>query len=301
MQYDYQGWRLDSVVHLPLVERVPSDRVELLITEGRIPENLSDARDQGVIFEAKSGSLLGRVPGLGSFWVTAHEIRIQRDPDIEPAVWVPLILGPAFSAFAYIQSTLPLRGLALQYAPGRAFAILGASGAGKSSLACSLIEQGCRLLTESLTVVREGKTHFLVYPGLSALTLWQDALEKLGQSVEARVPWRPRLAKYLHSVPASNEPCQLTHIFFLVEKRLSPLSCERLSGMQSYQKLYDQGAQTIFVKGLGQGVVCFQMMQALCKRAALYVLMRPDEWGCQSGLTHLIEEVLKKQEVLHVC
>ena len=79
---------------------------------------------------------------------------------------------------------------------GKAVAIVGDSGMGKSSLAMLFYDHGYDLLNDAICAikVREGKAY--VYPGIPQLNVWNDTLLRTNKDVNHYQPIRQGLEKY---------------------------------------------------------------------------------------------------------
>lgn len=84
------------------------------------------------------------------------------------------VLGQVMSYALLKQGIEPLHATVLDL-DGRAVALLGDSGYGKSTLGAALIQSGARLVTDDLLVVKEGGGEWLAYPGPPRLKLFPEA------------------------------------------------------------------------------------------------------------------------------
>lgn len=90
-----------------------------------------------------------------------------------------LIEGPILGRAMRLAGRPCLHATALAF-QGRAVALMGASGVGKSSLAWALVRQGCRLVTDDMVGLAPGPEGLMVQPGRARLRLWPDSAERLG-------------------------------------------------------------------------------------------------------------------------
>jgi hypothetical protein len=68
---------------------------------------------------------------------------------------------------------------------GRAIGFMGASGAGKSTMAAWFHDRGYNVLADDVCVVTPGEAGVLLaQPGIPRLRLWRDALESSGRNVD---------------------------------------------------------------------------------------------------------------------
>lgn len=80
-------------------------------------------------------------------------------------------------------------------ANGKAIAIGGDSGAGKSSLTWALIQHGCRLLADDLVVVDPAASPLMVHPGRQRLRMWPTSAVRLSVGDQRSAPLYPIAAE----------------------------------------------------------------------------------------------------------
>jgi hypothetical protein len=83
-----------------------------------------------------------------------------------------------------------------------AFALLGASGHGKSTLAAALVREGASLLTEDLLVLARTPSGWRVEPGAPSLHLLEDSYAALGTDLAGAAP-KVREGKFAIGLPAA--------------------------------------------------------------------------------------------------
>jgi hypothetical protein len=95
------------------------------------------------------------------------------------------LLGSALGALLHQRRLLPLHANAMDFG-GRAVAFMGASGAGKSTMAAWFHDRGSSVLADDVCVVTLGEGgEPMAHPGIPRLRLWRDALEASGRSANA--------------------------------------------------------------------------------------------------------------------
>ncbi|MGZ9098669.1 MAG: HPr kinase/phosphorylase [Brevundimonas sp.] len=90
-----------------------------------------------------------------------------------------LIEGPILGRAMRLAGYPSLHATALSF-EGRAIALMGASGVGKSSLAWALVQQGCRLVSDDMVGLALADGRPVVHPGRARLRIWPDVVEGLG-------------------------------------------------------------------------------------------------------------------------
>jgi hypothetical protein len=112
---------------------------------------------------------------------------------------------------------------------GHAIAFVGHSLRGKSTLAASMIQQGCSLLTDDVLPVNLQDAGYIAYPGFPAMRMWPDETEHFFARVDDLEKVHPEYSK--RYVPLaemdrgafSDLPCQLKRIYILERREASDL------------------------------------------------------------------------------
>jgi hypothetical protein len=123
---------------------------------------------------------------------------------------------------------LRLRGVACMHGSaiavgGRAIALVGPSGSGKSSTAAGFARLGHGVLTDDLIALRESAGTFSVEPALPRVHLWPQSAQAMVASWESlpRVTgqWEKlRLDLAHHGYPFQRAPLPLGAVYFLAER-----------------------------------------------------------------------------------
>jgi hypothetical protein len=223
-----------------------------------------------------------RVEGIARFRVSGGE-RIAFDPwqgEGNPGDLRTFLLGSAVGALLIQRGMLVLHGNALEK-DGRAIVCLGHSGAGKSTTAYALMQQGWRLLADDLVAITpEG----LVLPGIPRIKLWHDAVRAFGLDPETLPPIRQGMGKYLlmgEGVRRATEAVPLAALFLLHKRPADGEDPEgaRITRITSQKEaaltLRNQAFRPRFVRGLGQEGPNFIALARLQKRVPLATLPLP--------------------------
>lgn len=104
------------------------------------------------------------------------------------------IIGMGMGLLLHRRGVLCLHGAALRI-NGRTIALLGESGAGKSTTSAALITRGAIPLSDDLVVLRPRNGGFVVEPGSAGFRLDEEAREKIlgAETALARLPWVDKL------------------------------------------------------------------------------------------------------------
>lgn len=216
---------------------------EVMITEGSVPRFLKEPLIEEKGWQASVGSFLFRGgKHSGRFLVeNGTKITMERNPGADDTIL----------AFHFLTAVLAVllqqRGLLVLHAnaaltPNGAVAISGESGAGKSTTLAALLGQGCLMLSDDITALRQGEDNNVeILPGVPQLHLCEDSAEELKQDLTnlPRYPWRcMKAAVPVHDVMAT-APVPLKAVYLLRSHPGSELRILSLSGAEKFTALHD--------------------------------------------------------------
>ena len=115
-----------------------------------------------------------------------RQIEVQPLRGVSARLLRMMVLGPAMAAVLHQRGFLLIHASVVEIG-GRAAAFLGASGAGKSTIAAAMHAAGHRLVADDVAAVRVGEHGAEVYAGFPQLKLWPDAATAVGRD-STRLP-----------------------------------------------------------------------------------------------------------------
>lgn len=183
----YSVFGLTLASDLPLPELYPAKAsgaaVDIEIVLGDIPIDPVSAPEGLSMHQA--GALL-TVADAGRYLISdGRRILIEARPDGSERHLRLYLLGSAMGVVLHQRHLLPLHANAIEVS-GRAIAFMGASGAGKSTMAAWFHDRGCTVLADDVCVVTSSKSgEPIAQPGIPRLRLWRDALESSGRDADA--------------------------------------------------------------------------------------------------------------------
>jgi hypothetical protein len=132
----------------------------------------------------ESPALLHLVYSTGmQFWIDQHGDNVW-------ATWTEassleesadFLLGPVFGALLRLRGVVCLHASAVAL-DGRAVALVGPPGTGKSTTAAILAERGCAVLADDVVGIAADRSGFEILPAYPFLHLWPDSLQMLDGS-----------------------------------------------------------------------------------------------------------------------
>lgn len=235
------------------------------------------------------------VPEIGLFHIReGREIAVTPCPGVGEAELRLIVTGSAWAALCY-QRGLPVFHMSVVSIDGRAVGFCGKSGAGKSSLAASLLARGYPLLCDDLCNVSLEDNRAMVFPASPRLKLWRDSLEALEWGSEGRVRDHFRLEKY--HVPLSPHPARPSVLAALYLLEWGDLRLAPLSGSAGLEKVAISTSYRIpWLKNMGiQGHYWHQCL-SLMMRVPVRLFRRPKDWEQKDfGIEALVSHFMQMQ------
>lgn len=158
--YQAFGLKIWSEIPLPeltVIELASSDEVDVHIEFGNIKHIAEDWNIAEHNFQYRDKALLFEIPDLALFQVCdGRQILISPERGVNMARVRLYLLGTCMGAVLMQRRTLPLHGSAVMIGQS-AYAFLGDSGTGKSTLSAALANQGYPLLSDDVVAVHYTK------------------------------------------------------------------------------------------------------------------------------------------------
>jgi hypothetical protein len=258
------------------------DRALALPRKSHCPRPSSGA-DPGFVLTEFDGSRYAQLAyGDGSRFLVNEDATAvwgQSGPDLSTEDFCVYLLGPVLGYVLRRRGRTALHASAFSV-DGRAFALCGEAGSGKSTTAASLALRGWPVLCEDVCALAEADKRHYVFPGYPRICLWPDSVNLLFSSPEALpliVPrgWEKRYLA-LDGVRGrfAGEPAPLSAIYLLSARsedpgapRIEPLS-KRHALLQLVQNTYmnwllgreQRAAEFDSVAKLVSQVACFRAL-----------------------------------------
>lgn len=220
----YQLFGLTLVSDIPLPELLPGNAgsaADVRICRAELPEVFSPAP----LVRAKP-STEERIWQFAVRNIARYRVSGGRLIEVDPMPGAGegdvrlYLLGTAIGVLLHQQGRLPLHVCAIAQS-NEAHAFCGVSGAGKSTLAAGLHRAGFPLLCDDVgLVIPNAAGQPWLYPGMTRIKLWRDALDHLGMDPAGLTPDLTRLDKYHLTVRElqdafHTDPLPLTRLYEL--------------------------------------------------------------------------------------
>ena len=267
------SWTLPAFVDDVSVELAP------------VPSGLEQVTASGVLWQVGPQGFHLTLPGVARYLV--HEGRSIR---------VDLENGACMTEAAALLRMTPLaalcyqRGLMVFHASvvtsnGRTLMLAGASAAGKSTLAATLLSQGWRLVADDLAPVSfDVGGRPVVLPTFPEVVLWKKASDMPVQGpTEAHVSW-----KMLSSHPARTvvsvedhfmaDPVLLSEIWWLLPHSENDVTVEQIRGANKFERLFRLAYNVRIAEATLDPSRYLQLAADLARAVPLHLLHRPRSW-----------------------
>jgi Serine kinase of the HPr protein, regulates carbohydrate metabolism len=159
------------------------------------------------------------IPGVARYLIEGgRQISVDITGDPDAVDWRTFLLGITFGYLCHQRDGFALHASAVSIR-GRALAIVGRSGSGKSTAAMALVRRGHTLLTDDLTVLDCSEDGVFVHPAFPGIKLWRDSLEAGGHVLADLERVRGNIDKFVvrPAEPFTQTPHRLDAIVVLRE------------------------------------------------------------------------------------
>jgi hypothetical protein len=207
MLHSYSAYGLTIRSSFELPELVPGDGApDVVIEPGAVPRMRHERGPGGSRFWASGDEMCHVVDEVGAFLVRGgREIVVDASPGVDSRLVRLSLLGPALGLLLHQRGRLTLHASAVE-TPDGAIAFVGASGAGKSTMAALLDARGHRLVTDDLAALDVDDGEPVAFSGFPQVKLWPDAVRALGDDPGELPRLHPGLDKRAYRVSRAFPP-----------------------------------------------------------------------------------------------
>jgi hypothetical protein len=240
LDYSVFGLHVRSDLPLPeLLAAPPGGQPEVTIRLGEVPPGAEPGPGLRV---TEQGAVL-TIDGIARYaMVDGTRIIVDRVPEASDANVRLYLLGSAMGILLHQRGLLPLHANAVEIA-GKAFAFMGASGSGKSTMAAWFHDRGYPIIADDVCVVGfadDGRP--LVHRGIARLRLWRDVLDVTGRNpADYLRSFAGHDAPEKYDVPltelrSTDVPIALAAVYLL--ERREGLEIEQLFGVDAAEAVF---------------------------------------------------------------
>lgn len=218
------------------------------------------------------------IPEAGSFLVRdGREIVVDALPDIPERNVRLFLLGSAMGLLLHQRGLFPLHANAIAL-DGRAIAVAGATGAGKSTLAAWFSRHGLGLVGDDVIALKPTVEGMMALPGPPRVRLWRQSLDTLGLGSEGLEPSYvdPDFDKWDLPVALSDheaEELPLGCVYVLTDG--VEIAIHQLGGAAAAEALFDHTYRGGYVEQVGGEAGHWQAVARLAASIPVLSLERP--------------------------
>lgn len=278
--HDACGLRIRSALPLPGLRVAAGDGApDVTVRRGTVPEP-SGYPASGIAAEpGPEADLLA--------WSGRARLRLDADAMVvdteDGAFAAQCVVGPGLGVVLHRRGRLVLHGSAVDVG-GRAVVLLGAKGAGKSTMAAALLARGHALLTDDLVALGEAAGGPSVLPGPTQMKLWPEAADRLGVKTE---PFLDGLAKGVwYGARRADAPVPVGLVCALAWGEATSL--DPLAGVAAFGAVAEHAYAPRFL-GAGAAAALVGPIAALVGAAPVAWLVRPQQLAEVDTVAALLE------------
>lgn len=283
--YRAYGYNILSEINIPELTEIPlsetnGDQNDIIIEKGNLSEVWNKLAGPEDTYVATVNFLLFNVEDFCIYSIEAGK-RIIYSPyeGIDESDIHSYILGTCLAAILLQRKIIPLHGSSINI-NGKAYAFIGHSGVGKSTLAAAFIKKGYNLLSDdviAVSVTNEGIPY--VIPSFPNQKLWEDSLTEFGMKSEHYFPLlkNKKSTKYGVKVEEhfTSEILPLSGIFELKKTNDEKINLEPINGLLKLRTLFKHTFRNWFIEPMGLAEWHFKQSTNIINRIPLYQFQRP--------------------------
>jgi len=270
----------DVTIHLQKTYYKPEDYVPLEVLDKALYCKITKA--EATIFSQNLGVFLVR-GGCEIFAIPA--------PDADQRLIRLYIIGTVMAVLLYQRGLLVLHASVIN-AAGRAVAILGHSGAGKSSTAAALHMRGHHIIADDVGAINLDKQTPIIFPGFPQIKISPEAATALGYDLESLHLLHEQEARRGYRITQDflPAPLPLERIYVLSED--SQFDIAPLRSHEAVMELVRHSRPTTLIHSGGAA----HLLQCanLAKQLTIYRIKRPRSLSWLPELAQLLEEHISR-------
>lgn len=278
--YTAFGLSFASEILLPELVRAAVAEPDVTIRLGKVPDTFEN------IIIKKPNRSIGKdkfrldTPGIAKFFVEKGNSILLEPYEGALAEEIKLyVLGSCMGAILFQRGILPLHGSCLNI-EGQGVLLTGVSGAGKSTIAAALLQQGYGMLTDDVAAVtwlESGEP--AVQPGYPSQKLWEDALVRMNHKAEIKSLNRivNDMSKYsvVNNNSFYNQPVKLRRIYEVIPATTDALRFEEVTGTDKLGVVVNNTYRRFWVRGFDCREWRFHHCANIANRVSVCRISRP--------------------------
>ncbi len=267
---------------------------DVRVSRGCVPHELPQATLRGPNWMSEEEIFLLRIPGVARMLMRAgREIIVETESPSGETDAVPFLLATSFGVLLHQRGALTFHASAVAH-EGRAIALCGPSGVGKSTLSAALCQAGCQFISDDISVISFESGHPLVLPDSREHRLWADAIERLSMSARQGKAVRDAIKKYHVAPTCGGAAMPLSAIIVLREAQFigQEPTLEALSIADAAALLRTNVYRSKLASRMGRDAGLFEQIARLLGHIRVLRLTRPQEIGKLDEVVALVLQQL---------
>ncbi len=290
--YSVYGLIINLPFPCPLLTPAPHElHADINVLDGQVMAKLAAPIAEGPGWQVEPGRYLFRAGSRAGRFLAEDGCRatLQRGPAAQDDLLATSFLDNVLVALLRQRGSLVLHANTALTSRG-AIAISGESGAGKSTTLTALLQQGCAMLADDITVLQVNPIGQLeVLPGIPQLNLMEDAAHNLGYDISQfpRHQWQPPKAMVPMHSQMSLHPARLRALYLLQRRPIEEIRVRALNGAEKFF-----AAQSCVYGPMlpDEHPGVFPLFAALVDQVPIFCIERPlDRWSLSAVINNLLE------------
>ncbi|TYS60089.1 aldolase [Sutcliffiella horikoshii] len=302
----YKAFGLNILTEIPLPEldlyKSIFPYADISIKKERLDEKWNSLLDKQ-LFHLSINSCMFQVPQIAIFLIqNGNEIIVSPHEGVADDHIRLYLLGTCMGAILMQRRILPLHGSAIAI-NGKAYAIVGDSGAGKSTTASALLRHGYQLISDDVIPVSFNEQNIpMVTPAYPQQKLWQESIDEFGMESSNFRPIIDRETKF--AIPVDSQFCDkqlpLAGVFELMKTEDEKLQFSSVTGLERFHLLFQHTYRNFFIPRAGLMDWHFQTSAKMVNKMSFYRIQRPTSHFTANEITDFIlTSIERKGEVVN--
>ncbi len=292
-QYFIYGLGIHSEIKLYNLTETPS-KPDVLVHYGSIPEDIIEKTKRGHV-SSMSQTRVWFQNDAGHFIIlNGNEIMVQPLNNADEKTLASFVLGWGLSFLFQMRNASAIHCSAIEVAD-QAILVSGVSGAGKSTVALSLLDAGYRYLADDIIMV-EPTPDMLIHPGFPLQKVCRNVAEKMNPEDLFYIDERKDKFAYYNTKDFCNEPRKLTTMISLQRHDGDTVQVEQLTGLNALNcvlnNLFLLDAYKIFGYPPAEKVRCLD----LAGKLTIYKISRPKGKDTVAEIRDTIIQLLQQKK-----
>ena len=294
MLYKIYGLIIQSEINFQGLKVITNGNPDVYIAYGRVPEKI-DGKQVGMSAFASPTEFLFDVPGIARYWVkNPSQVIIEKYSGMEDQDVKPFLLNAVFTYLLVCRDYLVLDGSNVVI-NGKNVILCGSSGAGKSALAATFMQNGHYVVSDELTVIQNIGGKLNQVTSSLPIKVWKDVCIGLNIEHKDLTQVRSSLSKYELPLSNFNENIRapISHIYHINIHNQEQLLFEPKTHLEKISTLVPCTAYYPLIKAIGKSAIQLKLSMALAAQVKIIKITRPQRYSLKKIIKNIMEDLDK--------